>query len=80
MYMTTSILRTARFTLLLVASFALGVIAITIASIASGKNGLWQKLGVSSPGGSVALADTSCEVPGKDTSNEVYFVSCGGFF
>lgn len=79
--MTTSIVRTARFAILLAAGFALGMLAIATASATGGKNSLWHKMGgfgIGSGGG--ALADASCDVPSKDASSDIYFVSCGGFF
>lgn len=76
--MTTSILRSARFALLLAAGFVLGAIAITVASASSGKSGLLQTLGISGDTG--ALAAASCDDAKQASSEEVYFVSCGGFF
>ncbi len=80
MYMTQSIVRTARFALLLVMGFVLGVAAIAIATATNGKNNLMQTLGVSSAHSDGALAIASCDVPSKDDGSDVYFVSCGGFF
>lgn len=77
--MITSIARTARFALLLAAGFALGAVAITTTSASSGKNGLLQTLGISSPQTNGPVLASSC-VPNEDTSDDVYFVSCGGFF
>ena len=80
MYMDTSLVRAARFTLLLAAGFVLGMLALMLVT-ATGKNSLWQKLGIShAKSGSPALADASCSLPSKDADKDVYFVSCGGFF
>lgn len=76
--MTKALASTARFSLLLLAGFILGFAALAIALASNGKNNLLQKLGVSS--GALAAADSACEVPSEEADNEVYFVSCGGFF
>lgn len=63
--------------LFLGAGLALGVLAT---AIAAGKDGLWQPLGISSAHNSPPLAQASCDLPSKAANDEIYFVSCGGFF
>lgn len=69
-----------RFALFFTVSVALGMAAVTVAATVGGKNSLWHMLGVSDAKAGPALADASCTLPSKDTAEDIYFVSCGGFF
>ena len=75
--MTLSLMRTTRLAALLVLGFILGVVALTVASATGAKTFVLHSLGMNaSP---KALAIVSCDVP-KNAGDDVYFVSCGGFF
>ncbi|HEV8666264.1 MAG TPA: hypothetical protein VN665_00235 [Candidatus Paceibacterota bacterium] len=77
--MNASIVRTARFGALMIGGFALGMLALTLASATGAKSSFWNKLGISTASASGPVADNQCAVP-KSGSDDVYFVSCGGFF
>lgn len=74
--MTQSLSTTVRYALLLGAAVLLGLVTLTIADVVGAKNTMWGKLSVAS---GAKLADASCTVP-TSSSDDIYFVSCGGFF
>lgn len=57
---------------------AVGVAALSLLPVAMGKYDLLGTLGIRSAQ-ETALADNSCVMP-HEQGDEVYFVSCGGFF
>jgi hypothetical protein len=73
-----SISRKVNYGLLLLAGITLGLITLSIANATGAKNMLMHKLGLA-PKGAIAINDVSCAVP-KDSGDDVYFVSCAGFF
>lgn len=73
------LMRMTRFSLLVAAGIVVSVVAITIATTPKGKNTLWHYTGASAHTTTLATS-ASCAVPQEDTSDDVYFVSCGGFY
>lgn len=57
---------------------AIGVALISLFALGTNKDSLLQTLGIHSAQGA-SLADNSC-VASRAQSDEVYFVSCAGFF
>jgi hypothetical protein len=66
----------ARYILIAALAVAAGIIALSAPYMSSAKSMVMGKLGLSH--GSM-LADASCTLP-KDASDDIYFVSCAGFF
>lgn len=56
---------------------AVGVAALSLLALAGSRDGLFHSFTAANKG--IALADNSC-TESQAQSDDVYFVSCGGFF
>ncbi len=73
--------RAARFAIIVAAGFALSALGIIFATASGNKDGLLWTLGISSAqDNSPLLAAASCDIPDESVAEDIYFVSCGGFF
>lgn len=57
---------------------AIGVAMVSLFALTVDKDRLFHTLGIHTNKGAV-LADNTCTVP-RERSDEIYFVSCAGFF